>query len=139
MTQPIQLIAEIYAVEAPEHLLQQEYLFERSIFRMLKGSKGDDELVIVGIMKRCGSGFDKVIVKLPEPGNWQLICTTKECTEEIAKSIVDAHGKHFRDYSRDFYGIPLTVFTAPESLETLLTSKGLDPVNKNYIILKKVS
>lgn len=79
-----------------------------------------------------GRGF----IALPA-GNWQLICTTKECTEEQAKGLVKELpvGQRWQNYNGDY---PIWWHTAKESLRSLLTSKGLD-VNKNFVLIKKVS
>lgn len=71
------------------------------------------------------------------PGTWRFLFTTKTATEEDARKVVAAHGKHFRDYVRKFYKMPLTVFTALESLSSLLRSKGLD--DKNYALIEKIT
>lgn len=85
------------------------------------------------------------IIDLP-PGTWQIVCTSKEATEEQAASIVQiiSNGKisgrpQYRRYDRDpVKDTPAKSWTrdARHALETLLTSKGCD-INKNYLILKK--
>jgi hypothetical protein len=75
------------------------------------------------------------LVELP-PGSWQILCTLKECTEEQAAQIVEGKRNAYIDYEREFNGIKLRVFTAIESLHSLMRSKGLDTEN-NYIILEK--
>src|SRR5687767_11600004 len=74
-------------------------------------------------------------VKL-EPGHWQIICTTKDCTEEQAKEIVEEYGTRqsksvYVDYSKE----NIWIDGAVSSLYSLLKSKGLN--GQNYIILKK--
>lgn len=94
-----------------------------------------------------GSALHEV-TDLP-PGNWQLICTTKECTEEQAKEIVGSSEwffpvRHTRyiDYTKPYdqenkqrwsegFGAALG------SIVSLFESKGLDP-NKNYVLIKKL-
>lgn len=77
------------------------------------------------------------MIDLPA-GTWEIICASKECTEEQAKGVVEEYSirghKRFEDYSREF----MWQETALDSLRSLLTLKGLDP-NKNYIILKKIA
>jgi hypothetical protein len=86
-------------------------------------------------------------VDLP-PGTWQIVCTSKEVTEEHAHSLVDSSTWHFPikhtryiDYAypfdREFKQRWSEGFgTAKESLASLLTSKG-SHLNKNWLILKK--
>lgn len=80
------------------------------------------------------------IMNLP-PGTWQIVCTSKEATDEIAKSIVVQYGDFFTDYEmteQDYKEQDVNWFrSALYSLHSLLTSKGCD-LNKNYLILKKV-
>lgn len=78
-----------------------------------------------------GKGF----IVLP-PGSWQIVCLSKEVTEEVAAQIVEGNHNAYIDYERDFHGIPLRVFTAVESSHSLIRSKGLDP--NNTLILKKL-
>src|SRR5690242_15747251 len=81
------------------------------------------------------------MIDLPA-GTWEIVCTTKECTEDQARRIVERthpggfgrSGEEFKNYAQS----SPVCFRARDSLHTLLTSKNLDP-NKNYIILKKVS
>lgn len=70
-------------------------------------------------------------------GNWQIICTTKEITEEVAKGIVRELpvGQRWMNYNGDY---PVWWHTAKESLRSLVTSKGFNP-ESNYLIIKKVS
>lgn len=88
-----------------------------------------------------------IIIDLP-PGTWEIVCTSKEATEEQAVNLIQWSEWHFPvkhtryiDYTRpydtalkqkwgDGFG------TALESFNSLLASKGCD-VNKNYLILKK--
>lgn len=82
---------------------------------------------------------ETLITKKLPPGNWQLLCTTKEATEEQAKGIVEwfqikneigwknyCDPEPFRYTFRDY----------KYSIRSLLTSKGLDG-NKNYGLLEK--
>jgi uncharacterized protein YydD (DUF2326 family) len=79
--------------------------------------------------------------KVLPAGNWQIVCTSKEVTEEQAKQIVEQQtgGGMFKDYqmrgSIAQYGTYM-IQSATESLRSLLTSKGCD-LNKNWLILKK--
>lgn len=85
-----------------------------------------------------------------EVGNWQLICTTKECTQMEARYIIgcsewffpERHTRYI-DYTQPYDAEGKQAwsvgFSDPlESLRSLLASKGLD-VNKNYVLIKKVS
>jgi hypothetical protein len=79
-------------------------------------------------------------IPLPQ-GNWKIVCTTKEVNRMQANDIVawfEICGKTgYRDYGYpDDYRCPFEDSLA--SLRSLLASKGLD-LNKNYIIIKKVS
>lgn len=80
-------------------------------------------------------------VDLP-PGNWKIVCTSKEVTEEQAKQIVEQQmgGGMFKDYqmrgSIAQYGTYM-IQSALYSLRSLLTSKGCD-LKLNYLILKKL-
>lgn len=81
------------------------------------------------------------------PGNWQIVCTSKEATEEQAAGIVQviSTGKltgrpQYRRYDRDpVKDTPARSWTrdSRHAIETLLASKGCDS-NKNYLILKKI-
>lgn len=129
MTQPIQLIAETYAVEAPD---PTNAIISGNVITW-KNSQAQ------------GRGF----IALPA-GNWQLICATKECTEEQAKEIVGSSewyfpARHTRyvDYGHPYASDNKQAWSigfsgSRDSLCSLLTSKGLDP-NKNYVLIKKVS
>lgn len=76
-------------------------------------------------------------IKLP-PGTWQILCTTKEATEEQAKGIVehDTFIGGYKDYDTERFHHEDPFIKATDSLNSLITSKGLD-VNKNYVLLKK--
>lgn len=75
-------------------------------------------------------------VDLP-PGTWQIVCTSKEVTEEQAAGLVEEHRQRYnlryKDYTRGY----MWRETALLSLHSLLTSKGCD-LNKTYLILKKL-
>lgn len=82
-------------------------------------------------------GTISYVIKL-EPGTWEIVCTSKEATEEQAEQIVEEvrlRGNiRYEDYTREF----MWQETAIESLRSLLTSKGCD-LNNNYLILKKTA
>jgi hypothetical protein len=127
---PIHLIGECYTVEVPEGATG--FFFDG---RMSIGFYYEGELRFS---------------HLPGPGNWQIICTTKECTEEQGKGIVHSSEwffpvKHTRyvDYKYPYdrenkqrwsegFGSALGSFVS------LLETKGLNP-ETNYLIIKKVS
>jgi hypothetical protein len=82
------------------------------------------------------------------PGQWEIVCTSKEATEEQAAAIVQ-HSlwwfpeKHIRyiDYAYPFDTALKQKWDqgfgkAIQSLNSLLASKGCD-LNKNYLIIKK--
>jgi hypothetical protein len=79
--------------------------------------------------------------------DYEVISTTKDITEEQAESIVEfdeINGEHpdfvngvaWLNYKRNIYEYN-RVFTAKESLKSLIQANGLD-VNKTYLILKKL-
>jgi hypothetical protein len=115
-------------------------------FRIMKFSQPETFSYDYSIQKgdRCTAGLI-AMVDLP-PGNWRILCTTREATEEIAASIVQivSNGKisgmpQYRRYDRDLVkDTPAKWWTRDprHSLETLITSKGLNP-NKNYVLLEK--
>lgn len=81
-------------------------------------------------------------VDLP-PGTWEIVCTSKEATDEQAAGITEQQigGGKYKDYqlvgSYAQYGTYILPF-AVTSLNSLLTSKGCD-LNMNYLILKKTA
>lgn len=73
-----------------------------------------------------------------EPGTWQIVCTSKEATEEQANDIVEWEFQSsvrigFRNYITEKQ---FDLHDAIQSLNSLLSSKGCD-LNKHYLILKK--
>ena len=139
MTQPTLLINNVYAVEVPEGSKKHHLSFtgktatsdDQSLYYKTKDADELDE-------------WEKI--DLP-PGSWQLIGTTKEVTEEVAKGIVQviSNGKlsgqpQYRRYDRDpVKDTPAKCWTRDprHAMETLLASKAIDP-NKNYVLLKKL-
>lgn len=76
------------------------------------------------------------------PDNYMIISTTKDITEEQAKTIVGkANGMPeegyfgFWDYNLKDWGYILK--TAKESLQSLIQANGLS-LEKNYLILRKL-
>lgn len=120
MTQPTHLIGSTYGLPIPEDAHGID------INKYANGSELNYWLI-------SGDKETLIVIDLP-PGNWQLICTTKEVTEEQAKGIVEREEGEFKDYECD----EAVYMYAANSLRSLLTSKGLDP-NKNYLLIKKVS
>ncbi len=122
----INLRENIWAVEVPEGA--KELHIEVS----LKGSPyigykfKDDELL-----------NEYQNINLP-PGTWEIVCTSKEATEEQAASIVEEvrlRGNiRYEDYTREY----MWQETAIDSLNSLLASNGCD-LNKNWLILKKTA
>lgn len=68
----------------------------------------------------------------------EILFTTKDCTEEQAAGIVLNKGKAEHPYYND-YITGTGHWYAETSLKSLLRSHGLDPINKNYLLLKKIS
>jgi hypothetical protein len=69
-------------------------------------------------------------VDLP-PGTWEIVCTSKEVTEQIASQIVEKDGDVFyKCYAGKRSHISL------RSLFCLMDERGCD-LNNNYLILKK--
>jgi hypothetical protein len=90
----------------------------------LEKHKGDDDYKTGGI---------------PLSGTWQIICLSGECTEEVAKEIVEKviypnEPVYYKIYDEDSDVNATTDFT--ESFNSLLRSKGLN--EKNTLILKQV-
>lgn len=78
------------------------------------------------------------LVLFPLPaGNWQIVCTSKEVTEEQAAGVVEQEGIGYKDYTagppENDYG---DFVLSSDSLDSLLTSKGCY-LKLNWLILKK--
>lgn len=73
-------------------------------------------------------------VDLP-PGNWGIVCTSKEVTEDLLADIIPEliALERFGNYCGDY---PVWYHSRKESFRSLLTSKGCD-LNNNWLILKK--
>ena len=71
------------------------------------------------------------------PGNWQLLCTTMEATEEQLKALAVLEHHNFSEWYINFIGRSSYFTNRKSSLRSLLTSKGLDG-SKNYVLLKRV-
>src|SRR5690349_6649711 len=122
MTQPIHLIGEFWCLELPEF--------------------GYDPWIINGGTGINWYGADKVFdlqgmamtysegIKLPT-GNWQFICISKECSEEVAASIVEQQESGYKDYDKNDFHWDLPFVEAKKSFDSLLKSKGLNE-NNNY-------
>jgi hypothetical protein len=95
--------------------------------------------VVIGgaITWRTPSATGRGFIQLP-PGTWQIVCMSKEATEEQARAIVEEFSLRgsirYTDYTRKY----MWHGTAIESLKSLLTSKGRD-TKQNYLILKKTA
>ena len=77
-------------------------------------------------------------INLP-PGNWQIICTLKECTTSDAVKIVDSTDSHGRGLFFMNYNNGMYVFGSPlSSLRSLIRSNGLDE-NNNILIMQNNS
>lgn len=119
MIQPIHLIGDAYAADIPDPA--------NAII--------NDNVITWKNSMAQGRGF----IALP-PGNWEIICTTKECTEDQAKCIVehDAFIDGYKDYDTDRFHHEDPFIKALDSLRSLLVARRCDP-NKNYVIIKRVS
>lgn len=131
MTQPILLTGQVYAVEVPEG---------RDAFTIECYPEADLYELLCCNLAEYNEPINEKYITLPT-GNWQLIGTTKELTEEMAKGIVQQYGDYFIDHTateQDWKEQEVNWFKeAVKSLKSLLISKGLD-VNKNYVLLKKL-
>lgn len=72
------------------------------------------------------------------PGSYEILFTTKDCTEENAKLVAESMspyitGMIFKDYETGYFEFD----AACPSLKSLLRSKNLDPA-KNYLLIKKL-
>lgn len=136
MTQPIHLIGEMYCISIPDDAAEIE-ICNYGLNDAIEFTHKIDGIATYD----CDD--------LPT-GNWQLICTTKECIEEQAKRIVGSSewffpARHTRyiDYGHPYGSDNKQAwsigFSGPrDSLRSLLVSKGCDS-NKNYVIIKRVS
>lgn len=76
-------------------------------------------------------------IELP-PGSYEILFTTKDCTEEQAATLpMEDSGINFG--YKDYEGKQSSHFYADHALLSLLRSHSLDPKNKNYLLLKKIS
>lgn len=126
---PIHLIGEYYVADIPD---PSNAIISGNVITWKKGEAQGRGLIV-----------------LP-PGNWQLICTTKECTEEQAKAVVGSSEWFFPERHIRYidYGHPYGVdnkqawnigFGGPyDSFCSLLACRDLNP-ETNYVIIKKVS
>jgi hypothetical protein len=133
MTQPIHLLAEFWAVEVPTiafGLMINNYADESELMYMLSMEDIADD----------GNSEETLITKELPKGSWQIICTTKEVTGNIAANIVEHFNNGvYRDYAIAQFD-PCDEYMschlcATESLQSLLKSLGLN--GPNYIIIKK--
>lgn len=130
-----QLTENVFAVEAPEYSKN---------YRLGKSERLKGKLFYNTTLDYFAAGQ---VIDLP-PGSWQLLCTTREASEEQARVVVGSSewyfpARHTRyiDYAHPVYENNKQAWAhgfgkAIESLNSLLTSKGLD-LNKNYCLLKK--
>jgi hypothetical protein len=125
MTQPIHLIGEYHALEAPEGAINFTIDMGYLIFKVPNYANWCTDAILSDYGKLSKylethkAENDYKTGGIPLPGNWKIICATKQCTSEQAKEIT---GEEAYPSIR---------------LHSLITSKGLDP-NKSLII-KKVS
>jgi len=104
-------------------------------------------LSIDEITDEPGCQHDETLITKPIPkGNWQIICTSKGCTEAQAESVVKmiSNGKlsgrpQYLRYDRppsEYLPAQMWTRDSRHSLETLLHSKGCD-LNSNWLIIQK--
>lgn len=123
-----------FAVQVPEgaHCIELEIDKDEDWYMLTYFENNDDE----------ESGFYGEPVQYDIeilPGQWQIVCTSKECTEGEASQIVEGVDSEGRGMIYINYNNGMYVFKNPSSsLRTLLTSSGCDITN-NYIILKKIA
>lgn len=82
--------------------------------------------------------FQSIRDKQLSPGSYEILFTTKDCTEEQAATLpMEDSGINFG--YKDYEGKQSSHFYADHALLSLLRSRSLDPKNKNYLLLKKIS
>jgi hypothetical protein len=79
---------------------------------------------------------ETLITKKLPPGNWRILCTTREVTPLQAGEVVEHDGDGWKDYDTDRFHHDLPFMDPLNSLSSLLTSKGLD-VSKNHVLLER--
>lgn len=83
-----------------------------------------------------------LLAKWEERNYWQIHSVTDKMTEEQAKDIVSREMKKLGIWPvfgyKDYNDTSTLVETAPESIETLLISLGLNPDNKHVILIKQI-
>lgn len=133
MTQPIQIIDQVFAIPEPEDAWifnsenwRTDYVINMGYLTYPRvGKKKWLSLPGMEGIKMPGLDYNeraKGVIKLPE-GNWQIICTTKEVTAMHAPAL--------------FGYAMLSDHYARETIKALLTAKGLDS-EKNYVLIKKI-
>lgn len=96
--------------------------------------------------KKSGERSDQGMLSIEDlpPGTWEIVCKSKEATEEQATGIVEKHDQGWKDYDpieKDEMGKIVefdygSFVFAIDSFHSLLTSKGCD-TKLNWLILKK--
>jgi hypothetical protein len=128
---PIHLIGSTYAVEVPEDAHGLD------INKYGNGSELNYWLI-------AGAKDTLIVIDLPA-GNWQIICTTKECLKKVPMGIVECKiveydggikGTRFVNYLND--NQRTWFINKTDSFRSFLLSRGLNP-QTNYVIIKKVS
>jgi len=133
----IELINNHYAIEVPEGATDFGFLANCLCCKLPDSKPGRNHWLSEadGFMHQKG-------------GEWEVVCTSKEATEEKAAGIVYSSTwyfpeKHTRyvDYASPFDNEFKQKWSegfgkATESLNSLLTSKGCD-LNNNWLIIKK--
>ena len=128
-----QLTDSMYAVEVPSMafgLMVNNYAKESELMYMLSMEDiADDD-----------NTEETLITKKLPPGNWQLLCTTREISEEQAKEFLEwfqvDNSIGWRDYfEKEPFRYKYTNYK--HSLNSLIASNNLDP-EMNYVLLKKM-
>lgn len=122
-----QLTDSVYAVEVPDESKWHQVVHISPSIEVLH------YYIQGGYIENKSAGID-----LP-PGTWQILCMTREVTEEVAKGIVeyDKFIDGYKDYDTDNFHHDTPFIKAVDSLRSLITSKGLDG-RKNYCLLEKM-
>lgn len=119
------LLPNIIAIEVPKDVTNT------SIFVM-------NNIPVLQFISEKEDSFSMSQTELP-PGDYTIICTSDNATEEDAAKVVKLTTVGKFDGYMNYENFNSTVlFDLPtHSLSSLLRSHGLEPGEKNYLILKK--
>lgn len=125
------LLRGTWAIEVPHDVVDVQIIDKEGLPRALLVYLKDDWF---------NPGRPVPVWPIPD-GELEYLFCTEYLTEEKAKKVVEPHGDGFLDYEEVFTdnAIPMQyAFISPiQSFRSLLRSKGLDPINYNYAILKQ--